>query len=183
MIDIVAHLPRMQHDARRPQRTVCLISLESGGNVVGRCRTFHRQDDRILHRHACALRQILHRGMRRVPQQGDIRIDPVRYRIAVAQHPFLPVLADADDLLSLGMDMFETLHHLFMADRRPGDRFRRMIIVGHDQVERFPAEQRIMHDMAFRPRPNATNCTEVSSYSAISSLKMADDICWARRIR
>ena len=91
--------------------------------------------------------------MRRVAQQCHAPVDPVQHRVAVAEHPFLPVLAAFDDLLRLGVDVFETLSHLGMVDGLARDGGRGVVVIGHDQVEALAIGQGVMHDMAFRPGP------------------------------
>src|SRR6266487_3741323 len=69
------------------------------------------------------------------------------------QNPQPPVLAVADDIPRAFMHMAKALHDLFVADRLAGDRLRRVVVIGDDEVEHLPARQRIMHDVAFRPGP------------------------------
>jgi len=112
-----------------------------------------RQAHRVLHRLAGALREILQHRMCSVAEQRDAAVHPAFDRIAVAQHPQPPVLAVLDDLLRARMHMAEALHDFLVADRFAGDRLRRIVVIGDDEVEHLPARQRVMHDVALRPGP------------------------------
>ena len=91
--------------------------------------------------------------MRRVAQQGGPAVDPVHDGITVAQDPQFPVLALFYDLPGDRVHMLEATAYLVMADRFAGNGFRCVIVVGDNQVEDFPARQRIVDDMAFRAGP------------------------------
>lgn len=111
------------------------------------------QADAILDGHARALREILQGRVRGVAQQRHAPVDPVVHRIAIAQHPKLPIRAVADDVLRARVDVFEAAHHVALRAGLPGDWFGRVVVIRHDQVEHLPARQRVVHDVAFRPRP------------------------------
>ena len=121
--------------------------------IIGMGAQHVRQAHRVFHRHAGALREILQHRVRGIAQQRDTAVDPALDRIAVAQYPELPVLAMANDILRTLVDMRETLHHFVVGHRLAGDRLGRVVVAGDDEVEHFPARQRIMHEMAFRAGP------------------------------
>ena len=57
-----------------------------------------RQADRVLDRHAGALREVLQHRMGGVAEEDGAAVEPALDRLAVAQHPEPPVAAVADDL-------------------------------------------------------------------------------------
>src|SRR6266850_1684343 len=59
----------------------------------------------------------------------------------------------ADDFLGTRVNVPEALHDLFVRHGLAGDRLRRVVVIGDDEVEHLPARQRVMHDVAFRPGP------------------------------
>ena len=98
-----------------------------------------RQADRIFHRHAGPLCQILQRWVGRITQQGNPALGPVQHRITVAQNPVFPVPAPVDDLTGLRMHMSEAARHLLMRTGDSGCRVGRVVVIGHDKVEDLPA--------------------------------------------
>ena len=153
MVDVLADGAGLQLDARGALEALRQVVLQRGGVIVRIVRQHVRQAHRVLQRHAGALREILQGRVRGVAEQHDAAVDPLLQRIAVAQHPELPVLAVADDVLGALMDMDKAAHHLVVGNALARDRLRRVVVVGDDEVEHLPARQRVMHDVAFRPGP------------------------------
>ena len=153
VIDVVAHQTRLNLNPRRPRRPLAAIGFEGRLDVAGGVRHLMAQTHRVFHRHAGALRHVLQRGVGRIAEQHHAAVAPIQDRIAIAQHPFLPIRAMRDDFLRARMHMLEAQHHLLMRHRLPCHRLRRVIVIGDDEVERLPAGERVMHDVAFRPGP------------------------------
>src|SRR3546814_19747340 len=84
----------------------------------------------VFHRHASALSKVLQHWVCCIAEQCDTVVHPLVDRIPVAENPKLPVLAMADNGLSLVVDMAETAHNLLEFNRQPGDRDRKSVVTG-----------------------------------------------------
>ena len=138
MIDVLADGAGQHLHPRGARKTLRAIVLQRDG-VVLILRQHVRQAHRVFHRLAGALREILQHRMRGIAEQRDTAVDPALDGIAVAQHPEPPVLAVTNDLPRTFMDVPKTLHHLFVGHRLAGDRLRRVVVIGDDEVEHLPA--------------------------------------------
>src|SRR3546814_18188367 len=65
----------------------------------------------VFHRHASALSKVLQHWVCCIAEQCDTVVHPLVDRIPVAENPKLPVLAMADNGLSLVVAMAETAHN------------------------------------------------------------------------
>ena len=152
VIDVLADGAGQKLHARGARKALRAIMLERCGVIVV-CPEHMRQADRVFQRHAGALCEILQHGMRRIAEQRDPAVDPMLARIAVAQHPEPPVPAVANDVLRPLMNMRKTLHDFVVGYGLARHRLRRIVVIGHDEIENFPARQRVMHDVAFGAGP------------------------------
>ena len=153
VIDVFANEPRAELDARRAHRALLVVIDERRLDPALMRLDPLPKADPVLQRHAGALREILQGRVCGIPKQSDPPIDPSRDRLAVAQHPELPVGAVADDLPRPLADMLEAAIDLLVADGLAGDRLGGVVVIGDDEIEDLPALQGIMHDMAFGPGP------------------------------
>ena len=153
VIDVLADGAGQQLHARGARKALQTITIERACVIVGVCPQHVRQAHRVLQRHAGALREILQHRMRSIAKKSDTAVDPTLHRIAVAQYPEPPVPAVADNIFRAIVEVLEARHHLFIGHRLAGDRFRCIIVIGDDEVEHFPARERIVNDVAFRTRP------------------------------
>ena len=153
MIDVLADRARQHLHSCGARKALRAIGFERR-RVIIVLRQHVRQADRVLHRLAGALREILQHRMRGIAEQRDAPVDPALGRIAVAQHPEPPVRAVADDAPAPAHAhgakpcITSSSRH-----RLAGDRLRRVVVIGDDEVEHLPARQRVMHDVAFRAGP------------------------------
>ena len=153
MINVIAERARLKLYAGRAQQALQAVILKRRFNAVGICGDHMRQAHRVFHRHAGALRKILHHRMGGVAEEGNPAVDPILDRIPIAEHPQLPVRAVPDDLLRALVHVLEALEHLRLGHRLAGNRLGRVVVICDDEVEDLPALQGIMHDMTLRPRP------------------------------
>src|SRR4029077_616933 len=99
MIDVLADRAREQLHASGARKTLLAIVFQRGRVIAGMAAQHMRQADRVFHRLAGALREILQHRVGGLTEQHDASIAPSLRRIAVAQYPQLPVLAVTDDAL------------------------------------------------------------------------------------
>ena len=88
-----------------------------------------------------------------VAQQRHPAVDPFVDRLAIAQHPHVPILAVGDDALRTLADMGEATAHLLDRHGLAGNRLGCIVVVGDDEVEHLPARQRVVDDVALRAGP------------------------------
>jgi aminocarboxymuconate-semialdehyde decarboxylase len=139
--------------ARRAHQPRLLIFQECLWKIaVGRVGA-HAQAHRILHRHGRALREVLQHEVRRIAEQRHRSVAPVIHRIAEAQHPAPEFLGHAHQV-----------HRLFAVMREERQHFLRRslfvvpaggVLADHrgDEVEKFPAAQRVVDDVGVVRRP------------------------------
>src|SRR3984893_5362958 len=86
MINVIAERARLKLHAGRAQQALQAVVLERRFNAVGICGDHVRQAHRVFHRHAGALRKILHHRMGGVAEEGNPAVDPILDRITIAEH-------------------------------------------------------------------------------------------------
>ena len=92
--------------------------------------------------------------MRRVTQQRDAAVVPLRDRLTVGRGPAFPVLGQVDQLARPGADAFEVALHFFAAAFAHAPLFDFTAVEGHDHVVLLTATQRVVHQMAIRADPD-----------------------------
>ena len=114
VVDVLADGARLELDAGGAQEALLAVALERRLDLAGMARDHVREAHGVLHRHAGALREVLQHRVRGIAQERDAAVDPALDRVAVAEHPELPVLAVADDLLGPRVDVLEALEHFLV---------------------------------------------------------------------
>src|ERR1700719_2232426 len=153
MINMIAECARLKLHAGRAQQALQAVALKRRFDALGIRGGHMRKAHRILHRHAGALRKILHHRMGCVAEEGNPAVDPILDGIAIAEHPQPPVRAVPDDLLRALVHVLEALEHLRLGHRLAGNRLGRVVVICDNEIEDLPALQGIMHDVTLRPRP------------------------------
>ena len=155
MIDVVADQARLDLDARGAVHALLAVGLE--GARADRpwppSTSWLRQTASSIAMQApCAMYCSV--GWAASPSSVTRPSRPIQDRIAIAQHPQLPVAAVLDDLLrARARCAWKPGHHLVVADRLAGDRLGRIVVAGDDEIEDLPARQRIVDDVALGPGP------------------------------
>src|SRR5689334_643595 len=109
MVDVLTDLARLQLQACGAQDALPVVIDEGALDVaIGRLSTFG-EAHRVLEGHAGALREVLQHRMRRVTEQHDAALRPSLHRIAIAQHPHLPVGTVSNDVLHVLVRMAKTV--------------------------------------------------------------------------
>src|SRR4029077_20482769 len=153
MINVIAERARLKLHAGRAQQALQAVALEGRFDAVGICGGHMRKTHRVFHRHAGALRKILHHRVGCVAEEGNPAVDPILDRIPIAEHPQPPGRAVADVLLRALVHVLEPLEHIRLGHRLAGNRLERVVVICDNEIEDLPALQGIMHDMTLRPRP------------------------------
>ena len=93
--------------------------------------------------------------MRGIPQQRDLTKGPLTNGFPVGGGPALPTLRQVDELPGPGADALKVALHLFFAALGHTPFFLLAAMEGHHHVVLFAAAQRVMHQVAVRPNPDA----------------------------